>query len=97
MSTARKKCRVCGKEYKCCHNTRQSKNIFQWQDVACCPEHGSIYFANIQASRVNNQSSNQDDIMEKPIDNAVEFIDDEYDELFEEDFDDDAEETIITK
>lgn len=51
MAKAIKICKVCGKEYEACHTFRLDGNIFRWQDVACCPEHGAEYFAAIEASR----------------------------------------------
>ena len=45
-----RKCKVCGKEYEYCHTLR-SNTIFRWQDVACCIEHGTEYFARVAASR----------------------------------------------
>lgn len=45
-----RKCKVCGREYEYCRSKRL-ENSFRWQDVACSPEHGSIYLAEIVASR----------------------------------------------
>lgn len=43
-------CKICGKEYPFCYTNRRD-NAFRWQDVACCPEHGTEYFNQIMASR----------------------------------------------
>lgn len=43
-------CRVCGKEYPYC-KTNVSKTVFRWQNIACCPEHASIYFENARRLR----------------------------------------------
>lgn len=51
METATRKCRVCGAEYEYCHTLRTVAGVFRWQDVACCPEHGSEYLALVMASR----------------------------------------------
>lgn len=51
MPKAIKICRVCGKEYEACHTNRSSNGVFRWQDVACSPECGAIYLAQIRASR----------------------------------------------
>lgn len=51
MATATKICKVCGREYEYCHTARRIAGVFRWQDVACCPEHGSEYLARIVASR----------------------------------------------
>lgn len=57
MAKATKICKVCGKTYEYCHTLRPN-SVFRWQDVACCPEHGNIYFTQIMESRgvkpVNN-------------------------------------------
>ena len=50
MATGTRICKVCGCEYPYCRTSRPT-GIFRWQDVACCPEHGSIYFAEVAASR----------------------------------------------
>lgn len=51
MPKAIKTCRVCGKEYETCHTARSASTAFRWQDVACSPECGAIYLAEIRASR----------------------------------------------
>lgn len=51
MQKATKICRVCGVEYKACHTQANLDSIFRWQDVACSPECGAIYLAQINASR----------------------------------------------
>ena len=43
-------CKICGREYPFCYTNRHD-NAFRWQDVACCPEHGTEYFNRIAASR----------------------------------------------
>ena len=50
MAKGYKECKVCGKMYECC-TTERSTDIYRWQDVACSPEHGAIYFAKIAESR----------------------------------------------
>lgn len=54
MATATKICKVCGKEYEYCHTIRRVDGIFRYQDVACCPEHGSIYLQRVIASRAED-------------------------------------------
>lgn len=49
-------CKVCGKKYPYCKTNRPS-SIFRFQDVACSPECGSIYFAQIEKSRSKNKVS----------------------------------------
>lgn len=43
-------CKICGKEYPYCKTERRAE-IFRYQDVACCPEHGTQYFAKVEAAR----------------------------------------------
>lgn len=50
MEKGTKICKVCGKEYPYCKNWSNS-DIFRWQDVACCEEHGQQYFEEILRSR----------------------------------------------
>lgn len=92
MATAMKKCKVCGGLYEYCHTNRRIAGVFRWQDVACSPEHGSIYLARIEASRANTDAK-----VEKSPELVIDLIEDDEDELFEEDFDDGAEETAIEK
>lgn len=100
MATATKKCKVCGAEYEYCHTARRVAGVFRWQDVACCPEHGSIYLAKIEASRSAQPVA--DEIAEKDVE-VIEAVSD-YSDLdecdgedtwFEDDFEDETEETAI--
>jgi hypothetical protein len=50
MQTAKRTCKVCGREYDYC-KTWNNTNKFRWQDVACTPACGEKYFALIEASR----------------------------------------------
>lgn len=43
-------CKICGKEYKACRPV-YTNDIYRWQDVACCQEHGLEYFALVEESR----------------------------------------------
>ena len=59
MKTGKKICKICGKEYPYCKSFKQhDDNVFRWQDVACCPEHGYQYLEMIQKSRGNNDNIN---------------------------------------
>ena len=51
MAKAIRVCKVCGKRYEYCQTALKGPGLFRWQDVACCPEHASTYFARIAASR----------------------------------------------
>ena len=51
MRTATKVCKVCGCEYEYCYTQLKDDNIFRWQDVACCKEHGAEYFKMVMISR----------------------------------------------
>lgn len=94
MATATKNCKVCGKEYEYCHTNRTVAGVFRWQDVACCQEHGSIYLARILESR--KASPIEDNVAAKDGGVVADFsdlIEYEEDELFEEDFEDEDDET----
>lgn len=79
-----KVCKVCGAEYPYC-KTENRGNRFRYQDVACCPQHGSIYFAKVAESRNKFEAKENADI----VDDFSDLIEDEEDELFEEDFEED--------
>lgn len=51
MSAVNKICRVCGKEYEACRSAKGGIGVFRWQEVACSPACGSVYFERIHASR----------------------------------------------
>lgn len=97
MATATRKCKVCGCEYEYCHTTRRVEGVFRWQDVACSPEHGSIYFTQIMKSRSKENTENV--LVEAKSNETSDVIDEldecEEDELFEEEFDDEADEPVI--
>ena len=92
MAKGTRICKICGKEYIYCYTLRRD-DVFRWQDVACCPEHGSEYFAAILASREPDlpkifPAPQETDEPDEPV-----YADEEPDdELFEEDFEDDDEE-----
>ena len=90
MATGYKTCKVCGTRYEYC-KTNRSANVFRWQDVTCCPEHGAEYFARIIASRMPQAAPSAGDHSPAPVFDA----DDETDELFEEGFDDGEEELEV--
>ena len=64
MASATKNCRMCGKEYEYCHTAMRIKGVFRWQDVACCPQHGSEYLSKIQESREVDTDSSAETIAE---------------------------------
>ena len=52
MAKVTKICRVCGKEYDSCPTDRHKIGVtFRWQDVACSPECGEIYLAQVNDAR----------------------------------------------
>ena len=47
-----KECRTCGKMYVACRDSvRDPKGSFRWQEVACSPECGTLYFKEILKAR----------------------------------------------
>lgn len=83
MPSGTRKCKICGCEYPYCKTVTQDR--FRYQDVACSPEHAAEYFRKIELSR---QPS-------KPDTYCNDIPDNDEDELFENDFDDTAEEIEI--
>lgn len=64
-------CKVCGKEYEYCHSVKTWDGINRWQDIACCPEHGAQYFAEVLGNsgakaNVDYQVLNKSDVEKKP-------------------------------
>lgn len=59
MNKAFKTCKVCGKQYEYCHTQRKDGEMFRWQDVACCPEHGAQYFTLIDRVRNGEKKSHK--------------------------------------
>lgn len=66
MAKGTRICKVCGKEYEYC-KTWNSTDKFRYQDVACSPEHGAIYFARIAASRSSNKTASEPQEETKPV------------------------------
>ncbi len=60
MAKAIRKCRVCGAEYEYCHTFKPGDG-FRWQDVACCPEHGSEYFRRVLEARKEEDDGKSDE------------------------------------
>lgn len=55
MAKATRVCSICGKEYPYCKTFRK-EGVFRWQEVACCQEHGSQYFAEVLAARAASRA-----------------------------------------
>lgn len=93
MAAATRVCKVCGEQYEYCHTSRTVAGVFRWQDVACCPQHGSIYLARILESRKtkpfqDNAAVKNDGV----VTDSSDLIEYEEDELFEEDFEEEDDE-----
>lgn len=89
MDNSTRVCKICGKEYPYCR-TSFNNNIFRWQDVACCAEHGSEYFARVAASRAES-SPKEPEVVLKNSDILFESFEDSDDDMdfFENDEDED--------
>lgn len=73
MVTGTMKCRICGKEYEACRNTKRVDGVFRWQSVACCAEHGAEYLALIRASRAKTVVAEEPTpVAETTVENDVE-------------------------
>lgn len=62
MAKGYKVCKVCGRQYEYCTTERRA-DLFRWQDVACCPEHGAVYFKKILASRETVRDEQTDSVV----------------------------------
>ena len=83
MKNSTKICKVCGKEYPYCKTELKDGEIFRWQDVACCPEHGSEYFALVAAARAVKSEPIPDPVnvdIEDAIDDETDDADEDEDE-----------------
>lgn len=61
---ANRVCKWCGAEYEGCH-TIFNGNMYRWQDVACCIEHGALYFEAIANDRGTTLPDDIAEIAEK--------------------------------
>lgn len=96
MAAVKKICEVCGREYETCPPIRITQP-FRWQDVACCPEHGSIYFDQKFGSLyaaflekhglapVETNNKTEEDTDDSLLDDMYEYDEDEEDEYEEDD------------
>lgn len=90
-----KRCKVCGRKYEYCRTNRPT-DIFRWQDVACSPEHGAIYFAQVAEARREPTVASMDSALLSEIDGGAPVEDSNIDEDEEyEDFDDSEEDIAI--
>lgn len=83
---------MCGKEYEGCRTAKHINGQFRWQDVACSPEHGSIYLERIIASRtkkseaeVGVSKSSKPVVIEPVVEDEENIVDVTPDELGEDD------------
>ena len=99
MATSTQICKVCGKEYPYCRTARPD-GLYRWDNVACCPEHAAIYFAEVEAARSGASATTEATTLAEeatPVE-ATQEEDEEYelfDPDFEEDFDDSEEESLL--
>lgn len=65
MDKPNTKCRVCGKEYYCCVDSRK---VGAWKAMACSPEHFKEYMSRIEESRkpkITSEPQNETKISSK--------------------------------
>lgn len=90
-----RKCKICGKEYEYCHSNRKQGDIFHYQDVACCFEHGREYFALVMKARMSSAESESVEDVEDVVyddeqeDDSLEYIEDEDDDNEDDEDEDD--------
>lgn len=71
MGNGIKVCKVCGKEYKACAPAYNTGDMYRWQDVACCQEHGMEYFRLIAEARADAGAVKQPEVEQKTANNKV--------------------------
>ena len=60
MAQATRNCRVCGKPYPVCGVLKSGYGgPFRWQEVACSPECGAIYFEQVRISRMETKDAEE--------------------------------------
>ncbi len=64
MAIITKTCKICGKKYEGCTNAEKYDGVFRYQTVACSPECGAIYLAQIMKSRGAEQESSESEQIE---------------------------------
>ena len=66
MANVIKTCKVCGKKYEGCSNAEKYDGVFRYQTVACSPECGAIYLAQIMEARGLSADSVESNIESTP-------------------------------
>lgn len=82
MAKGMKTCKVCGKEYEYCNTVTNDR--FRWQDVACCKEHATEYFALVAAARAGDKApviKNEQEVVSKETSDTEEINVEEKDEF----------------
>lgn len=100
MAQGTRVCKICGKEYPFC-KTSKPKNVFRYQDVACCLEHGAQYLEAILRSRGKLPEETKPEPIPEPeieeteeLEDEDEFEDEDEDEFEDDEFDEDEEDDI---
>lgn len=60
MPKQKKICRVCGAAYEACRSIKTGDTAFNWREVACSPECGTVYLQNVMAARNTSKHSVSD-------------------------------------
>lgn len=100
MPATFRKCKICGVEYPYC-KTALRDDVFRYQDVACCPEHGSMYLAKILESRGIKPKTNVEEAHSSVVDKcdapAPQDIedDDDYDFFDDDDYNEEDDEEDV--
>ena len=98
MAVATRICKICGSEYEYCRTERNVPNLNRWQDVACCVDHASEYFARVEAARAASsptlhiENSNvEQEVVISNVDMEIDIEDDGEFEYSDEEYDDEDE------
>lgn len=92
MALNKKKCKVCGKEYRACNPIGLDTGKFRWQAFTCSPECGSVFLERLIASQ--SKITEPKHVIEEEsviVDLYTPESDDDYDIWYDEDESDDEE------
>lgn len=81
MPVAKRTCRVCGKTYEACRTANRNAGVFHWQEIACSPECGTVYFQRVNEARNPAPKARRVARAKKAAENVAEVIVDAVDTL----------------
>lgn len=58
-------CKICGKELSICKEIMKDNSKYNWRKLACCYEHGQMYFDQLE-NEPSVEEVSQPEIIKKP-------------------------------